>query len=588
MLTYLRIRGLALLSDVALELGPGLTVLTGETGAGKSIIAEALLLLRGVRSRPELVRSGEAALSVDAQFELAAAPLRAAQAAAEERGLELGAATELLTQRVVQRSGRGRCLLQGGLVQNAAFAAVGAHLVSVCSQHEHHSLVSVARHLELVDAYAGLEELVEEYAGAWSALRDAERASAAAAEEAAQLEQRSALLRHTVDELAGLEPVAGQWEELARQFELLSRASQYLEYAQEVRERLYDADNCVLGEISRLLNVAQSGAEHSPQLKGICEELGAVQAACEEAARHASRLENQLEVDPGGLRAVEQRMDALASAAGKYRVDPARLSELLEERSAELAGLENHSERQRTLEQRALELRSRASALAAVLSERRRAACKRMAEELRGELDELCMPAASLEAQIATDTTLGPRGADRVELQFSANAGEPMAPLSQVASGGELSRVLLAIQGVLSRGDSVATYVFDEVDAGVGGAVAEAIGRRLRRISKERQVLCITHLPQIAVFADAHFRVEKGVEEGRTVTNVVALDETESIEEVARMLAGARVTKSALEHARELRRTAHAAPLRVVQGDSKAKPAVRRPRRAGSARRACG
>ncbi|HMR11024.1 MAG TPA: AAA family ATPase, partial [Polyangiaceae bacterium] len=398
MLTYLRIRGLALLSDVALELGPGLTVLTGETGAGKSIIAEALLLLRGVRSRPELVRSGEAALSVDAQFELAAAPLRAAQAAAEERGLELGAATELLTQRVVQRSGRGRCLLQGGLVQNAAFAAVGAHLVSVCSQHEHHSLVSVARHLELVDAYAGLEELVEEYAGAWSALRDAERASAAAAEEAAQLEQRSALLRHTVDELAGLEPVAGQWEELARQFELLSRASQYLEYAQEVRERLYDADNCVLGEISRLLNVAQSGAEHSPQLKGICEELGAVQAACEEAARHASRLENQLEVDPGGLRAVEQRMDALASAAGKYRVDPARLSELLEERSAELAGLENHSERQRTLEQRALELRSRASALAAVLSERRRAACKRMAEELRGELDELCMPAASLEA----------------------------------------------------------------------------------------------------------------------------------------------------------------------------------------------
>ena len=193
---------------------------------------------------------------------------------------------------------------------------------------------------------------------------------------------------------------------------------------------------------------------------------------------------------------------------------------------------------------------------------------------------ELCCPFAS--------APLGPQGADRVELHFSANAGEPLAPLSQVASGGELSRVLLAIQGVLSRGDSVATYVFDEVDAGVGGAVAEAIGRRLRRIAKERQVLCITHLPQIAVFSDAHFRVEKGVEAGRTVTRVVALDEAESVEEVARMLAGARVTKSALEHARELRRAAHAAPLRVVQGESAAKPAVRRPRRAGSARRACG
>jgi DNA repair protein RecN (Recombination protein N) len=588
MLTYLRIRGLALLSDVALELGPGLTVLTGETGAGKSIIAEALLLMRGVRGRPELVRNGEAALCVDAQFELGAAPLRGVQAAGEERGVELGEAAELLAQRVVQRSGRGRCALQGSLVQNAAFAAVGAHLISVCSQHEHHSLVSVAKHLELVDAYADLEDVVEEYAVAWGALREAERAASAAAAEAVQLEQRTALLQHSVEELSALEPKPGEWEDLARHFELQSRAAQYLQYAQEVRERLYDADNCVLSEVSRLLQVANAGMEHSAQLQGIAEALSGVQAACEEAARHASRLENQLEVDPAALSEVEQRIDALASVATKHRVDPVSLPELFERLAAELAGLNSHSERQLALTQRTLELRSRATALAAVLSERRRAACRRMGAELRTELDELCMASASLEAQIVTESALGPRGADRVELHFSANAGEPMAPLSRVASGGELSRVLLAIQGVLSRGDSVATYVFDEVDAGVGGAVAEAIGRRLRRISKERQVLCITHLPQIAVFADAHFRVEKGVEEGRTVTRVVALDEDESVEEVARMLAGARVTQSALEHARELRRTAHAAPLRVVQGTNEPKPAVRRPRRAGSARRACG
>ena len=589
MLTYLRIRGLALLSDAAMELGPGLTVLTGETGAGKSIIAEALLLLRGSRGRADLVRSGESSLRIDAQFDLSGAPLRAVESVAAQRQLKSDDVGGLLAQRVVQRTGRGRCQLQGELVPNAALSAVGAHLLAVCSQHEHHSLTSVSRHLDLLDAYAGLDDLVREYSVVWEQLRDVERQAAALVEEAGLAERRAELLRHLVGELSELAPTEGEWDELHARLELLSGATEHLEYAGLVRARLYDDDDAVVSRLSRLAAVAERGAAQSPHLQALASELRAGMLACEEAAGHASRLANSLEVDPSALKAAERRLDSLATIAVKHRVKPDRLPSLLDELSAELEDLESHGERGEALELRISELRSRAGALASVLSEQRRAASKRMGAALRTELDELCMTAARIEAQVHTDEEeFGPRGRDRVELHFSANSGEELAPLSQVASGGELSRVLLAIQGVLSRGDSVATYVFDEVDAGVGGAVAEAIGRRLRNISKQRQVICITHLPQIAAFGDAHFRVEKSVQAGRTVTSVEHLDEEESVEEIARMLAGARVTKSAREHARELRRAAHAAPLRVVAGAKVAEPAIRRSRKAGPARRACG
>ncbi|MEZ4220047.1 MAG: DNA repair protein RecN [Polyangiaceae bacterium] len=588
MLTYLRIRGLALLSDATLELGPGLTVLSGETGAGKSIIAEALLLIRGMRARADLVRSGESALRVDAQFDLSGATLHGVSAVVAERELPLEGLGELVVQRVVQRSGRSRSLVQGELVQGGSLLAVGDHLISVCSQHEHHSLVNVVKHLELIDDFAGVGELVAEYKEAYDAYRAIDGELTEAREVAERAAERAELLRHHAQEMTALAPRSGEADELRARLALLSRASEYTEFAQELREQLYEADGSLISSLSRFAAKAERGKADSAHLVALGSELRAAIAACEEAVRHAARLENGLDADPSSLRATEQRLESLENVAAKHRVDVERLPSLSEELQAQIEDMDGSEQRLTDLEQRRRQLESRCRSLAAVLSERRRLACARIARELRTELDELCMTGARVEAQIETSSEpLGPRGLDQVELHFSANPGEPLAPLSKVASGGELSRVLLAIQGVLAKGDSVSTYVFDEVDAGVGGAVAEAIGRRLRRIAAERQVICITHLPQIAAFADHHLRVEKGVEDGRTVTRVSPLGERESVEEIARMLAGARVTKSALEHARELKRAARGAALRVVNGNAKA-PALRTSRKTGAARQVCG
>ena len=258
-------------------------------------------------------------------------------------------------------------------------------------------------------------------------------------------------------------------------------------------------------------------------------------------------------------------MSELESLRRKHGVEVDQLGERLDEMRAELAGIDGAEDAIAALEEQVSKRHAAARKLALMLSERRRASAKRLAKALCVELSELSLPGARLEAVVETLSELSPRGLDAVELSFSANVGEPLAPLTRVASGGKLSRVLLAIKGVLSTGDSVATYVFDEVDAGVGGAVAEAIGRRLTKAADGHQVLCITHLPQIAAFADRHFRVEKTTENGRTLTRVRRLSEEESVEEIARMLGGATITDSARRHARALREQARGrAPAKVV------------------------
>ncbi len=554
MLDYLRIRGLALLDDVALDFDRGMNVLTGETGAGKSIIVDALTLVRGVRGRAELVREGDRAARIEAQFGLDADRDQGLIRALVDHGIEDPADEGLIVERVVSRSGRGRCVVQGNLTTLAVLSQVGEHLIDICSQHEHHSLTKPGRHLELLDAYAENGSRLEEYGSRYQELVELRRARHEIEEKASQGSQRADYLRFQIDELGRVSPEAGERDALAARVQLMRQAHHWQSFSHEARQVLYEADDAVAGRLAALLEAARRGAADSAVLAELEEQLESARIACEEAADAASRLAEEVDLEPEALEQCEDRLHELDRLQRKHGCDCDDLPGRLEAMQAELAALENLDDHRSALDDRERELRQSCLALAKKLGAQRRRAAVRLGAAVQAELAALHMPDARLEVQVQSLSAddLGPRGMDRVEFVFSANPGEPVAPFSRVASGGELSRVLLAIKGVLATGDQVATYVFDEVDAGVGGAVAEAIGRRLSDAARERQVLCITHLPQIAAFADAHYRVEKRREGERTVTRVVALTPEQRVEELARMLGGARVSASARQHAQQL------------------------------------
>jgi DNA repair protein RecN (Recombination protein N) len=361
-----------------------------------------------------------------------------------------------------------------------------------------------------------------------------------------------------IDELEAVAPEAGEHDALRRRVTLLKDARRWAEFARDAHALLYEADDAIAGRLAGLLERVRQGVAGSDQLGVVEEQLALAQVACEEAARAASRFAEELPLDPSELEGLEDRLHELERLRRKHGVEADELADLLTAMRTELDELENADEHVARLEARTEKARVAALASATALHERRVAAANGLARAVEGELAALHIPKARLEVEVGALEEPGPLGIDRVEFLFSANSGEPLAPLRRVASGGELSRVLLALKGALAAEDRVATYVFDEVDAGVGGAVAEAIGRRLARAAAQHQVLCVTHLPQIAAFADAHYRVDKLEKRGRTLTQVVKLDEAGRVDELARMLGGSKVGASAREHASALLEQARA------------------------------
>ncbi len=558
MLSYLRIRGLALLEDVTLELGPGFNVLTGETGAGKSIIVGALSLLRGGRAKSDAIRDGSEIAELEAQFEPPAHLAARVSAALAELALPVDLADGVLVHRTVSKSGRGRTLVQSTLVTQAVLAAIGESLIDICSQHEHHFLAQTGRHLEVLDAYARLGDVITTYGELYSAWRASADELALLRERTAERARRIDYLKFVIDELEAVAPEPGEHESLRRRVGLLRDARRWAEFARDAHALLYEADDAIAGRLAGLLERVRQGVAGSDQLGVVEEQLALAQVACEEAARAASRFAEELPLDPSELDALEDRLHELERLRRKHGVDADELADLLTAMRTELDELENADEHVARLESRTEKARVAALASATALHEKRVAAAKGLARAVEGELAALHIPKARLDVEVGALEEPGPLGIDRVEFLFSANPGEPLAPLRRVASGGELSRVLLALKGALAAEDRVATYVFDEVDAGVGGAVAEAIGRRLAKAAVQHQVLCVTHLPQIAAFADAHYRVDKLEKRGRTLTQVVKLDEAGRVDELARMLGGSKVGASAREHASALLEQARA------------------------------
>ncbi|MFL5304045.1 MAG: DNA repair protein RecN [Polyangia bacterium] len=551
MLTLLRIFGFALIDELELPFGPGLTAITGETGAGKSILVDALGLLRGGRAAAEVIRTGRDEARVEAILELPAGSGTRARLVADGREVEEG----LLVRRVVARNGRGRAHLGGVLATAADLSGMVAGLIDIASQHDQQSLTDPESQLAILDAFAENEPLRAEMAEAAAARTAARMALESFSADARARGEREDLLRFQLGELEAARPAPGEDEALATERERLRGAERFFGATARGEETLYAGDGAVSERIAAVAREVAPLAALDPALAPVVESLTSAQAAVEDAARELGRYARGVRSDPTRLAEVEERLFLLQRLCRKHGGTVADLVAKQAALRAELAELGSFDEGLAARQAAVAAADGRASAAAAALSASRAEAARALEKKVTAGLRELGFASARLPLALEA-RELGPNGADRVRFLFAPNPGEEPRPLAKIASGGELSRVMLAVKQALARTDEVLTYVFDEIDAGVGGGTAEVIGRKLKRLSADRQVIVITHLPQVAAFADAHVRVTKTAARGKTKVEIERLSEAERPAEIARMLAGAAPSPQASAHAEEMLRNA--------------------------------
>jgi DNA repair protein RecN (Recombination protein N) len=544
-------------------------VITGETGAGKSIIVEALGLLRGGRASADLIRAGRDEARVEALIELprgAGGEQLAARLEAEGRAV--GAEDGLLVRRTVARSGRGRIHLGGGLATAGDLAATVAGLIDIASQHDQQSLTDAESQLAILDAFAENEGLRAEMSSAHRALVESSAALESFNADARTRAEREDLLKFQLAELEAAAPEPGEDDSLRAERERLKGAEKFFGAASRGEEVLYAQEGAVVGQIAAVARELGPLSALDPALAPLVERLLGAQATVEDVARDLGRYASRIRSDPARLAEVEERLFLLGRLCRKHGGGLAEVIARREAIARELAEMGSFEEglAQRRAAQAQAERAARAAAEA--LSRSRRKAASGLEKKVAETLKELGLTQARLpiavEPRAGGDAAggalapgpLGPSGGDRVRFLFAPNLGEDPRPLARIASGGELSRVMLAVKQALAKTDRVLTYVFDEVDSGVGGGTAETIGRKLKKLASQRQVIAITHLPQIAVFADAHVRVSKSSGQGRTRVVVEGVSGQERTREIARMLGGASPSAEATAHADEMLRRA--------------------------------
>ncbi|MCC6348998.1 MAG: DNA repair protein RecN [Candidatus Eisenbacteria bacterium] len=553
MLDRLSIRDVALVERAEIEFGPGLHVVTGETGAGKSLFVESLALALGGRADAGLVRTGAKAAVVVAEFRLGGDGARRANALLAEWGVEFDGET-LLVRRELSAEGRSRAFVNDASVTVASLRRLAEGLVDLHGQHEHQSLLREGAALATLDRLGALEDRRAAFAEALASLREAEGDLERLADSLATFAERRDHLETAARELDEAKFAQGEEEALRLEAARLAHADRLRELAAGALERLSDGE----GAAADSLGAARRALEQAAALDATLEDtLGSVQEAAiaaEDAARSLSAYLERLDSDPAALERIEARRELYARLTRKYRRDVPGLLAWREELRAELT---QGADADGTLEQARERVAARgttARALGQALTRARKSAALQWSTLLSRELEPLGLPRATLafEVMALPDGRPGPAGLDEVLLQFAANPGESARPLQKIASGGELSRVMLALKSALQTRDRVDLLVFDEVDSGIGGAVAQAVGERLRDLAEHRQIVCVTHLPVIAALGRRHFAVSKQVANGRTIARVHTLEPGERVEELARMLAGERVTETTRRQAREL------------------------------------
>jgi len=548
MLRHLTVRDFAIVDRVELAFESGFTALTGETGAGKSILVDALALALGGRADSGVVRTGAERAEVSAEFEIGATSPFARWLAGQDLAGDDGAC---LLRRVVEASGRSRAFVNGTTCTLQQLKEAGEFLLDIHGQHSHQSLLRAAARRALLDGYAGADALVVKVAECFRTWTDAKRLRETMESGAASVAREREDLEWQTQELAALGFSPDEWEQLNAERGRLAHAQTLLDAAQGALDALSESDAAIGGEIGRIASRIRHALEYDARLKDVAELLASVEAQVNEAVYQLRDYRERLDLDPTRLKAVEQRLDAIVSAARKQRVPPEQLAERQAALAARLAQLGGNADIG-VLREKEAAARAAFETEAKKLTAARKKTGKKLSEQVTQAMQTLAMAGARFEVALEPFDAPTSQGLEQVEFLFAAHAdGEPR-PLSKVASGGELARVSLAIQTVTSEVAQVPTLVFDEVDAGIGGRVAEIVGRMLKDLGRRHQVMCVTHLPQVASCADHQWQVAKDSRNGKVTSRVSVLDPPARVEEIARMLGGVKITETTRKHAAEM------------------------------------
>jgi DNA repair protein RecN (Recombination protein N) len=555
MIKLLRINNIALIPSLQVELEPGLVLLTGETGAGKSIVIDALSLLLGERASPDLVRSGEERAAVEAVVEVGGAC-----ELLDERGLPSDG-DEIVIRREIQATGKGRATINGALVPVSLLRDLAPSVAVIHGQHEPQGLLDPATHLDVLDQFIGSADEGRPIGEFFRDVRAAEAALEKQRNERRESERRREMLEYQATEIEQARLAAGEEEQLRAEKARQANAGRLAALSGEAFALLYDDEAAVLGRLGQVYRRVDELAEIDPDFLTYAAGKSEVLAPLEDLALRLRDYQETLEVSPGRLDEIESRLALLERLKKKYGATVEDVVGFGQRCRRELETLGTPEEQERLLVERRERLAAAYLERAQRVSKNRRAAAGELRRRVQAELTALAMEKTRFEVSFdpvdpeggASDASAWTdRGLDRVEFLLSPNPGEELRPLARIASGGELSRLMLAIKSIVGRDAPGLTLVFDEVDAGIGGRVAEVVGRKLKAVAARRQVLCVTHLPQIAALADQHLAVRKEVAKGRTVTLVERLGEEARIEEVARMLGGETITATGRQHAREM------------------------------------
>ena len=553
MLRELRINNFAIIDRLEIRFHERLNVLTGETGSGKSIMVEAVDLLLGGRPAAEQIRTGCDEAVLEAAFELP--PKSPVLDPLQVMDLRDDAGGDLILRRVLTRAGKSRAYINGNLVTVGQLQQVGNLLVDLHGQHEHQSLLQSDQQLYMLDAYGRLLELRAEFRGRRARyLRIAGELSELEGSERDRM-QREDLLNYQAEEIGAAQLTAGEDLRLEKEREVLSNSARLSSLAEEAYQSLYGEDGAILSRLAGVESALLDLARIDDRMRDPAEGCARASVELQELSRRLRDYREEIEFDPERLEAIEERLHRIAALKKKYAPTIEGILELHRKLEDERDGLAGRDERLRSLKAEGEQARAECADLASRLTRERTRTARQLEKKVEQELGHLKMGRTRFAIRIeSTPGTgeFGPSGSDTAEFLVAANPGEEPKPLARVASGGELSRIMLALKSILASVDSVPTLVFDEVDAGIGGAVAEVVGHRLKALARHRQVICVTHLPQIASQAAEHFTVQKNIAEGRTVTRVRRLEKEDRVEEIARMLGGREMTPTAFKHAREM------------------------------------
>ena len=552
MLRSLNIKNIAVIEKLDVAFHGGVTAFTGETGAGKSIIIDSINMILGARTSRELVRYGTNKAMVQGVFD----PNPVVKPFLEKNDIDIEEDGIIIT-RTLTKDGKSTARINDTVVTLAVLRETADKLINIHGQHDNQALLTPEKHINFLDDYANDAELLENYKAVYSQMRELKRKINATALNEKERMQRIDILEYQIKEITNAKLIPGEEDELASQRELLENAEKISSAAEEAYANLYDMNDgrSAYDLISIAVNAVGGISDVSPEIRKVYDRLNDAMYAVEEAAHDIHDFSGNVEYDPQVLNDTEERLDIISRLKKKYGQTIEEINTFGEKAQKELDELLDYDELGEQLKKEFNEVAKKLKRAGIALSDKRRAAARELGDKIEKALSELDMDKSRFEVLVETSKNFEPNGIDRVELMISTNPGEPLKPLVKIASGGELSRVMLAIKSILAETDCVGTLIFDEIDTGVSGSASVKIARKLRKIGKTKQVICITHLPQMTAAADNHYLIKKNIKDNMAYTTLKELDQQGRIDEIARIIDGENVTETAKKHAKELLET---------------------------------